>query len=130
MRIIALIGMGHMAVAIDIMESHFVGISETAKVSTALKLSESAKVDIMPVLSNGRLCGIVFKSDLEAHAEQDCSVSEVMKNVVFVEKDTQLQKITQLMVKTGLGRIPVVDSKRSMNCIGIVTSTDVLRALK
>ena len=54
----------------------------------------------------------------------------MMRNPVFVEADDSIEKVSQVMLKHAIGRVPVVDNKKNMACIGYVTSTDVVHATK
>ncbi len=118
-----------MITARDLMQKHFVGVSKTTTIASALKLSTSAKVDLMPVLDGQRLCGIVVSADLGAHKEPG-SVGDVMKDPVFVDADSGLEGATRIMIRHGIGRVPVVEDRLTMVCVGMLTSTDIVKAVK
>ena len=113
----------------DIMQKHFVGVSKTTAVASAIKLCSSAKVDLMPVLDGETLCGIVISADLKNHAESD-QVGHMMRNPVFVDADSSLDGATKVMIEHGIGRVPVVADKLTMVCVGMLSSTDIVRAVK
>ena len=119
-----------MTKARDLMERHLVGVSRTTKVAVALKLCHSAKVNLMPVLEDNMLCGIVFEADLEAHRYSNTDAGKIMRNPIFVEADSSIEKISRTMIENGVGRIPVVQSRNKMICLGMLSSTGVLRHIK
>jgi CBS domain-containing protein len=54
-------------------------------------------------------------------------VSEIMtKNPAVCEPETTLQEVARLMVKNDCGEIPVVDSRRTMRPVGVVTDRDIV----
>ena len=54
-------------------------------------------------------------------------VSEIMtKNPAVCEPETQLQEVGRLMVQNDCGEIPVVDSRRTMRPVGVVTDRDIV----
>jgi CBS domain-containing protein len=53
------------------------------------------------------------------------SVSRLMsRDLITVRRDAQLAPVVELMMRRGLGEIPVVDSDRAL--LGVVTRTDLL----
>ena len=114
----------------DFMQKQFVGVSRTTKVDSALKLAEVAKVDLMPVVEDERLCGIITSANLEKNLGKDSEVGKVMDRPIFIEADARLEDAAGVMIKYGVGRVPVVENKYSMICVGVVTSTDIVNAHK
>ena len=114
----------------DIMQKHFVGVSKTTAIASAIKLSSSAKVDLMPVLDGEKLCGVVISDDLKNYVESEGDVGQVMRNPVFVGADSDLDGAFKVMMEHGIGRIPVVEDKLTMICVGMLSSTDIVKAIK
>ncbi len=110
------------------MHRDVVGVARTTAVGVAARLAKSAKVDLLPVLDGNRLCGIATGLDLESAGGGD--VGSVMKSPVFVQEDESIDRASDIMLRLAVGRIPVVDSKESMTCVGIITSSDIVKALK
>ena len=119
-----------MVVAKDFMQKQFVGVSRTTKTTSALKLAEAAKVDLMPVLEDEKLYGIITTTNLEINACKDSNVGKIMDKPIFIEATTRLEDAAGIMIEYGIGRVPVVESKDTMICIGMVTSTDIVNASK
>lgn len=116
--------------AADLMTRHLVCVSSSTSVAAALKLINSAKVSLMPVVDDGILCGIVYETDLESRREPGLKVKSVMSDPVFVERDAGIEDVSKALLDNGIGRMPVVDSRENMECVGIISSTDVLRSMK
>lgn len=110
----------------------------------AAALMRERKIRHLPVVDRGsRLVGIVTARDLRqalfAPAVQvestdlrsvldSLSVSDVMiRGVVSVRADTPIRDAARLMHERRLGALPVVEGGR---LVGILTETDVLRALQ
>ena len=53
-----------------------------------------------------------------------------MGRPIFIEADARLEDAAEVMIEYGVGRVPVVENKYSMICIGVVTSTDIVNAYK
>ena len=114
----------------DFMQKQFVGVSSTTKADSALKLAEAAKVDLMPVVEDERLCGIITSANLEKKLVEETEVGKIMDRPIFIEADARLEDAAEVMIEYGVGRVPVVENKYSMICIGVVTSTDIVNAYK
>ena len=54
----------------------------------------------------------------------------MMKPKAFVEEKSNLDDVADMMIKTGFSRLPVVDSKREMHFIGMITATEIVRKMK
>lgn len=119
-----------MVSAKDIMHKHIVGISKSTKADAALRLAEASKVELIPVLEGQKLCGIVMIDDLQNQKHSNATAGEFMRNPVYVLSTDSVDDVSTAMIKHSIGRIPVVDSKKGMVCIGYITSTDVVNAAK
>jgi tRNA nucleotidyltransferase (CCA-adding enzyme) len=82
------------------------------------------------VTDEGRLAGIVTRRDLDKarhHRLEHAPVRSVMATAVSTAApETPVSELEALMIASGIGRLPVVQGER---ILGIVTRTDVLRAL-
>jgi CBS domain-containing protein len=139
----------------DVMSDGVMSVSADATVFEAASLLVNAEVSAMPVIDeDGAMIGIVREAELLDRGAADGSihrngllkqladqitsagafvhansqhVTDVMtKPVVCVEEDTPLCDVTQLMLDTGIKRVPV---RRGATVVGIVSRVDLVRAL-
>ncbi|MCK8114110.1 CBS domain-containing protein [Anaerosoma tenue] len=83
----------------------------------------------LPVIDNGRLVGLVTRKDVDKAARHGLghapATGFMARQPVTVTPDTDLPELERLLVRTGIGRLPVVDGGE---VVGIVTRKDLLRA--
>lgn len=101
---------------------------------TALERMRRLEVRHLPVVTDGRLAGILSDRDLLLHAwsgqvhdyPDDLTVGDVMaKNVVTARFGTPMADLAKLMLANKVDALPLTDGSDSL--VGIVTSTDVMR---
>lgn len=117
-------------------------LAPNERLHLAHDLMKLGRVRHMPVVSKGRLVGIVTQRDLfraamssvlqfRARAEREwlehISVAEVMtKDVVTARSDWTVRQAVDVMLERGFGCLPVVDDEA---LLGLLTETDCLRLL-
>jgi len=83
----------------------------------------------LTVLEEGRLVGLVTRKDVDKavrHGLDHAPVTGFMaRDPVTVRPDTRVDELERLLVRTGIGRLPVVEEGE---LVGIVTRKDLLRA--
>jgi acetoin utilization protein AcuB len=108
----------------------------------ALALMRKNRIRRLPVISKGKLVGIVAEKDLLSNQPSQATtlsifemnnllsklhVQDIMvKPVVTVEGDCPMEEAAFIMVARKIGCLPVMDGDR---IVGIITETDVFRAL-
>jgi acetoin utilization protein AcuB len=82
----------------------------------------------LPVVSDGKLVGIVTDRDLRAHAgylDRTKTSGVMTESVRTVSPATTLEEAAQILLKFQIGGLPVVDNGR---LVGIITTSDVMKA--
>lgn len=82
----------------------------------------------LPVVSNGKLVGIVTERDLRehrGHLEHTKVNGAMTENPVTVSPATTLEEAAQILLERQIGGLPVVADGR---LIGIITASDILNA--
>ena len=125
----------------DWMTEHLVTLSPEASVAEALTLCRKRRIRHIPILEEGRLVGIVSDRDLRdaspalgdperARTLQEIRVADVMsREVITVDPQDSIENAAQEMYELKIGSLPVVAEEDQEKLLGIVTSSDVMRAL-
>jgi len=125
------------------MTPNVITVDKNESLGTALRLMRENRIRRLPVVSGGKLVGIVSDRDLkgalpsratsldvwELHALIDkLKVSEIMtKNVVTTKPGATIERVAMIMMERKIEGLPVLDAKGGL--VGIVTEGDVFRAL-
>jgi acetoin utilization protein AcuB len=134
----------------DWMTRKLVTLSPEASVAEALTLCRERRIRHIPILEEGRLVGIVSDRDLRdaspalgdaerASALQEIRVGDVMtREVSTADPQDSIENVAQEMYELKIGSLPVVAEAPVVDeglavaeeeLLGIVTSSDVMRAL-
>lgn len=124
----------------DVMTNHLHVVAPEDRVVHARRLMLDQRIERLPVLSGGKLVGILGEIDIavglakfkgtvaDAHqsaALQRFAVAEIMQQkVITATPDTPAREAVSLMRKHDVGSLPVL---RQDILVGIVTRTDLLR---
>ncbi|HXG52447.1 MAG TPA: CBS and ACT domain-containing protein [candidate division Zixibacteria bacterium] len=103
-------------------------ISADAPLSEARQKMQAGGFRRLPVLSDGKLVGIVTDSDLRAHgdAPEGAKVGSVMRApVLTIRSSATVEEAAQLLIRHKIGGLPVVDDGK---VVGILTAVDILKA--
>jgi acetoin utilization protein AcuB len=122
-----------------------VTVSPRTSVAEVWDLMRELEIRHVPVVENGGLVGMLSDRDLAqfdiarlltvegAEGLRDqlgMPVVRVMSSdVIFVNPDTELNEVVELLVEHKVGALPVVQSD-SREVVGIVSYIDVLRAVQ
>lgn len=120
----------------DIMSSPVYIINTDEPVSHARKLMLRHRIGTLPVLSEGKMVGIVTKSDISnrlAQAEplwrrrpiDQIPIKMLMtETIITIYPEASISQAATLMLENGIHNVPVV---KNGNIVGIVTRTDLMR---
>jgi acetoin utilization protein AcuB len=122
------------------MTRDLVTLSPEASVAEALTLCRERRIRHIPIVEEGRLVGIVSDRDLRdaspalgdaerASTLQEIRVGDVMtREVSTADPQDPIENVAQEMYELKIGSLPVV-AEEEEKLLGIVTSSDVMRAL-
>ncbi len=128
----------------DWMTRHLVTLPPEASAAEALTLCRERRIRHIPILEEGRLVGIVSDRDLRdaspalgdperANALQKIRVGDVMtREVITADPRDSIEDAAQEMYELKIESLPVVAEESAVaegELLGIVTSSDVMRAL-
>jgi CIC family chloride channel protein len=118
----------------DAMTKNVQGVSPKTSLEIAHDLMEMDRVGGLPVISGGKLVGMITRTDIlrvEPSQRAQNTVSSIMsdKLVVACPDDDLFSALTK-MISRGVGRLPVVDPKNAEAIIGIITRADIGRTIE
>jgi CBS domain-containing protein len=95
-----------------------------------LNAPESPGHQGFPVIDpSGNLVGVVTRRDLKVEHADDTLVGDLVKRAAAViYSDQSLRDAADVMVRAGVGRLPVVSRDAPFTVVGIITRSDLLRA--
>ena len=118
-------------------------IDKNESLGTALRLMRENRIRRLPVVSKGKLVGIVSDRDLkgalpsqatsldvwELHGLLDrLRIADIMtRKVITTTPDATIERVALVMLEKKIEGLPVLDSKGDI--VGIVTEGDIFRAL-
>ena len=123
-----------------IMVTEVVTLHVDEELSLASDIMNLARIRHLPIVEGDRLVGIVSQRDLfkaslasvmgydyaetRDHLKSVAIRDAMVKEVITVEPDTEIQEAGRIMLERKIGCLPVVQGER---LVGMVTETDVLR---
>jgi acetoin utilization protein AcuB len=127
----------------DWMTSDVVAVEPNTGMMEAHRVMRSNKIRRVPVVSKGKVVGIVTRSDVrEAEPSSATSlniweinyllnklqVKDVMtKEVLTVDSEESIKTAASIMYELKIGALPVVNKQSEL--VGIITESDVFRVL-
>jgi CBS domain-containing protein len=116
----------------DIMITNIRTIHPEERVALAKLRMLRHGVGALPVVDgSGTLMGIVTLRDIDMAGPESLvlPVNELMtRDLITRKKDALLGEIVDIMMETGIQRIPIVDEKGKL--IGLVTQSTVIRSIR
>ena len=116
----------------DVMSTDVVTTGITGPLSEATKRMLEREVGCIVVTNKEAVVGMITKGDilkkafLKGVVAGKVSAKKVMSQPVFtISPDATLEEASKLMTEKGISKLPVVKEKK---LVGIITSTDVIRA--
>ncbi len=125
------------------MSPNVISMDKNESLGTAIRLMREHRIRRLPIVSKGKLVGIVSDRDLkgalpsnatsldvwELHGLLDrLKISDIMtKNVITTTPDATIERVALTMMEKRIEGIPVLGPKGDL--VGIVTEGDIFRAL-
>jgi len=112
----------------DIMNEYVEAITPNESASEAAKRMLEKDIGSILVVDNGKLVGIITKSDyirafIKSCRKEDLKVADIMsKPVITCSPETPISEIIHIMRLNGIRHIPVLDKNK---LLGIVTDFDL-----
>jgi CIC family chloride channel protein len=118
----------------DVMTRNVKTVGPMASLEIAQDLMEMDSVGGLPVVSGGKLIGIITRTDIlrvEPSQRPQKAVSSVMSDkLTVVCPDDDLFSALTKMISKGVGRLPVLDPKNTETIVGIITRADIGKAIE
>ena len=105
-----------------------VTINPETFLSAAKEKMEAGKFRRLPVISDGKLVGIVTDRDMKAHAgyfEKTKASGIMTEKVLTIRPSATLEEAAQILLKHQISGLPVVDQDQ---LVGIITTSDIMKA--
>jgi acetoin utilization protein AcuB len=125
------------------MSPNVISMDKNESLGTALRLMREHQIRRLPIVSKGKLVGIVSDRDLKGALPSDATsldvwelhglldrlkISDIMtKNVITTTPDATIERVALIMLENKIEGLPVLDARG--NLVGIVTEGDIFRAL-
>jgi len=102
-------------------------LDEKKTVRDAKQLMEQYSIGGLPVLSKGKLVGIITKRDIRFESDLNTLVKNRMtsKNLITVDSDTSNEDAKKILQKHRIERLLVVDKKNNLD--GLITVKDLTK---
>lgn len=129
----------------DIMTESVIVVQEHTDLQEVLDIIKKERIRHLPVAKGNQLVGIVSRTDInrltfgalisdqEAADEailEMLSLSQVMSNKPRVVKSNDtVRNVADIFVREEFHALPVVDPNDDWQCIGIITTTDIIKFL-
>jgi CIC family chloride channel protein len=117
----------------DVMTRNVQALGPNANLQIAQDLMDIDHVGGLPVVSGGKLIGIITRTDIlkvEPSSRTEKTVSSAMSDKLAVAyPDEDLFSALTKMITRSVGRLPVVDPENTEAIAGIITRTDIGRAI-
>ena len=126
----------------DWMSSPVITIEENENILQAIHLMKKHKIRHLPVVKNGKLTGIITKTDinkvfpskvtpLDIHELYsflaDVKIKEIMsKNPITIKPENSIEYATVIMLENKISVLPVTENEY---VVGIITNTDIFKFL-
>ncbi len=114
----------------NIMKSPVKVVESEFKIKDVHKIMVRFGYNGIPIVEDEKLVGIISRRDIDKainHGFSNAPVRAYMsRNLILAKEDDGVEELKKKVIENEIGRIPIV---KNGNLVGIVTRTDILRAL-
>jgi acetoin utilization protein AcuB len=127
----------------DLMTTGVITVQETDDLVDVMDIMTSEHIRHVPVLKGNQLVGIVSRTDINrltfgALIPDQTSADEAILNMLtlsqimsshprVVKASDPVSKVAEIFSKEEFHALPVVDDEDEWQCVGIITTTDLIR---
>lgn len=116
--------------AADIMERRVETLPSDLSLEQAVQLFANSHHRGFPVMSEGRLVGIVTRTDINLSTQRqlgpDAKLAEIMTpHPIVVQPEATLNEVLYWLNRSKISRLPVTEGRK---LVGIITRADIIRA--
>ncbi len=91
-----------------------------------LEILREKQISGVPVVKDGKLVGIITRSDLLRNPSENQIAMLMTRNPISVTPDATIENAAMLMVEHNIQRLPVVEDGK---LVGIITVRDIINAI-
>jgi CIC family chloride channel protein len=118
----------------DVMITNIQSLTSHTNLKAAQDLMETDLISGYPILSETKLIGIVTRTDIlkvEPSKRAEKTVKDVMSRKLLISyPDEDLFSALIRMISNGIGRLSVVSHDNPQSLVGIITRTDIAKAIE
>ncbi|WP_127714502.1 HPP family protein [Halobacteriovorax sp. HLS] len=116
--------------AIDVMSNSPITVTDEELISNIEKLFSKYQFRHIPVLNNGKICGMISDQDVLRHKGNGgynyLKSKDIMSILIIcAHVDTPIEKISHVLLREKINSIPIVNSEGTL--AGIITTSDIIR---
>jgi CBS domain-containing protein len=127
----------------DLMTTGVITVQENADLTEVMDIMKTEHIRHVPVLKGNQLVGIVSRTDInrltfgalipdQTSADEAIlnmlSLSQIMSsNPRVVKASDPVSKVAEIFSREEFHALPVVDDQEEWLCVGIITTTDLIR---
>ncbi|MCW3135494.1 MAG: CBS domain-containing protein [Canidatus Methanoxibalbensis ujae] len=111
----------------DIMVRDVAYVSVPGTRAKILEVFRNRQISGVPVVKEGRVVGVVTRSDLLRKPEEEQIALLMRKNPVTVSPDVSIEEAANLMLTHGIRRLPVVVGDEEL--VGIISVADIVKVI-
>jgi len=111
----------------DVMSTDLIVGYVPGTVKDALMVLAKHNVSGMPILKRDTktVAGVVTRTDIFKHAEEDQLALIMKSDFYYVEKDDDIKKAAKLLFEHRIHGLPVINNRK--NIVGIISPTDIIK---